>query len=63
MATVTITIPDDKIAGLRTACAAETGGSANDSAVQQVALALLADVLTQFNKTAAVNGVSTETLS
>jgi len=63
MATITITIPDDKIAGLRTACGAELNVTANDSAVQQVALALLADVLTQYNKTAAVNNVATETLS
>jgi hypothetical protein len=63
MASVSITIPNDKIAGLRTACAAETGGSANDAAIQEVAIKLLADVLTQFNKTAAVNNVATETLS
>jgi hypothetical protein len=63
MATVTITVPDNKIAALRTACAAETGGSANDAAIQQVAIKLLADVLTQNLKNAAVNGVATETLS
>ena len=63
MATVTITIPDNKIAAVRTACAAETGGSANDAAVSTVALAALAQLLTEYNKSAAGNGVSTETLS